>query len=91
MERGLQSAWLRKDWILRCGLKSALHPLLPKIPFTFLPILPIGIYMHRNCSDKAPLLARVKKIAGQTQGIARMIGEDRNCPEILHTITAIHS
>lgn len=47
--------------------------------------------MHRDCSDKSPLLARIKKITGQTQGIARMIEEDRDCPEILNTITAIHS
>jgi DNA-binding FrmR family transcriptional regulator len=51
----------------------------------------MGIYMHRNGSDKPPLLARVKKITGQTQGIARMIEEDRDCPEILNTITAVHS
>ena len=51
----------------------------------------MGIFMHRECADKSPLLARIKKITGQTQGIARMIGEDRDCPEILNTITAIHS
>lgn len=51
----------------------------------------MGIFMDRNCSDKAPLLARVKKITGQTQGISRMIEENRDCPEILHTITAVHS
>lgn len=47
--------------------------------------------MHRETARKAPLLARVRKIAGQTQGVARMIEEDRDCPEILNTITAIHS
>lgn len=47
--------------------------------------------MHRECSQKAPLLTRVRKITGQTQGIARMIEEDRDCPEILNTITAIHA
>ena len=47
--------------------------------------------MHRECVDKSPLLARIKKITGQTQGVARMIGEDRDCLAILNTITAIHS
>lgn len=47
--------------------------------------------MHRAPDAKSPLLTRIKKIAGQTQGVARMIEEDRDCPEILHTITAIHS
>ena len=47
--------------------------------------------MHRESVDKSPLLARIKKITGQTQGVARMIEQDRDCPEILNTITAIHS
>lgn len=47
--------------------------------------------MHRECSQKSPLLARVRKITGQTQGIARMIEQDRDCPEILHTISAVHA
>lgn len=47
--------------------------------------------MHRNCTDKAPLLARIKKITGQTQGVARMIEENRDCTDILNTISAIHS
>lgn len=47
--------------------------------------------MNRDSNGKSPLVSRVNRIAGQVQGIARMIDEDRDCPEILHTITAIHS
>jgi DNA-binding FrmR family transcriptional regulator len=47
--------------------------------------------MNRGCAEKSPLLARMKKIVGQTQGVARMIEEDRDCPEILNTIAAVHS
>lgn len=47
--------------------------------------------MNRDAAQKSPLLGRIRKITGQTQGIARMIEEDRDCPEILNTITAIHS
>jgi DNA-binding FrmR family transcriptional regulator len=52
---------------------------------------PYGYDVNRDCSQKSPLLTRVRKITGQTQGIARMIEEDRDCPEILNTITAIHA
>ena len=51
----------------------------------------MGICMERNCHESAPLLGRVNRIAGQVQGIGRMITENRDCPEILHTISAVHS
>ena len=51
----------------------------------------MGICMERSCHESAPLLGRVNRIAGQVQGIGRMITENRDCPEILHTISAIHS
>jgi len=51
----------------------------------------MGISMNRECHQSAPLLNRVKKIAGQVEGIGRMIGENRDCPEILHTISAVHA
>lgn len=47
--------------------------------------------MHRCHGDAAPLLARVKKIAGQVHGVGRMIEDNRDCPEILHTLGAIHA
>ena len=47
--------------------------------------------MKRCETETAPLLRRVNKIAGQVQGIGRMISENRECPDILHTITAVHS
>jgi len=51
----------------------------------------MGIRMQRDCHETAPLLKRVNKISGQVQGIGRMISENRECPEILHTITAVHA
>lgn len=47
--------------------------------------------MIRNEAEIKPLTARVNRIAGQVQGVARMIEENRECPEVLHTISAIHS
>lgn len=49
------------------------------------------ILMERSCHDSKPLVARVNRIAGQVRGVAAMIGENRDCPEILHTISAIHA
>lgn len=47
--------------------------------------------MRRDCYQSKPLLGRVGRIAGQVQGIGRMIAENRDCPEILHTIAAVHA
>jgi DNA-binding FrmR family transcriptional regulator len=47
--------------------------------------------MQRDCHQTKPLSARIKKIVGQVQGVGRMIEENRECPEILHTISSIHS
>jgi DNA-binding FrmR family transcriptional regulator len=51
----------------------------------------MGICMERDCCQTKPLLGRVNRIAGQVQGIGRMIEENRDCPEILHTISAVHA
>lgn len=51
----------------------------------------MGILMERDCCQRKPLTSRVNRIAGQVQGIGRMIEENRDCPEILHTISAIHA
>ena len=47
--------------------------------------------MQRDSQQSAPLLGRVRKITGQVQGIGRMIEGNRECPEILHTISSVHS
>ncbi|WP_193212631.1 metal-sensitive transcriptional regulator [Luteolibacter marinus] len=47
--------------------------------------------MERDEGTKGPLVNRLKRIAGQVQGIGRMIEEDRDCVEILNTISAVHS
>ncbi|GAA5481143.1 metal-sensitive transcriptional regulator [Haloferula sargassicola] len=51
----------------------------------------MGIGMQRDAEASKPLLGRVNRIVGQLQGVGRMIGENRECPEILHTISAVHS
>lgn len=51
----------------------------------------MGIIMERECHQTKPLVGRINKISGQVQGVGRMIEENRECPEILHTISAIHS
>jgi DNA-binding FrmR family transcriptional regulator len=45
--------------------------------------------MERN--DKPKLLNRLKRIEGQVRGIARMIGEDRYCIDVLTQIQAIRA
>ncbi len=47
--------------------------------------------MKRDESQKKKLNGRVARIAGQVAGVGRMIEEDRYCPDILHTISAIHA
>ncbi|BCU77134.1 metal-sensitive transcriptional regulator [Luteolibacter sp. LG18] len=47
--------------------------------------------MKRDETSRKPLLTRVNRIAGQVQGVARMLEEDRDCSEVLNTISAIHS
>ncbi len=47
--------------------------------------------MQRDTQQSAPLLGRVRKITGQVQGIGRMIESNRECPDILHTISSVHS
>lgn len=51
----------------------------------------MGILMKRDAKARAPLTNRVKRIVGQVQGVGRMIEEDRECPEVLNTISAVHS
>jgi DNA-binding FrmR family transcriptional regulator len=45
--------------------------------------------MQRDCCQRKPLTGRVNRIAGQVQGIGRMIEENRDC--LLHTISAVHA
>jgi len=39
---------------------------------------------------KAANLKRLKRIEGQVRGLARMIEEDRYCPQVLTQIAAVH-
>lgn len=47
--------------------------------------------MKRENSAKTTLRARARRIEGQVGGIVRMLDEDRYCPEILNTISAVHA
>jgi len=40
-------------------------------------------------SDKKPIISRLNRIAGQVNGIAKMIEEDRYCIDVLHQVQAI--
>ncbi len=42
-------------------------------------------------AHRQKLLARIKRITGQTAGIQRMIEEDRYCVDILNQISAVRS
>ncbi|MFN3198992.1 MAG: metal-sensitive transcriptional regulator [Bradymonadia bacterium] len=41
--------------------------------------------------DHSPELHRLNRIAGQLEGVRRMIEENRYCPEILAQVRAVHS
>ncbi len=51
--------------------------------------MPTAIRQYRYTKDKPSLLARMKKIEGQTKGIQRMIEEDRYCIDIVQQLTAL--
>ena len=48
-------------------------------------------HKYAYAKDKASLLARMKKIEGQSRGIARMIEGDRYCIDIVQQLTALSS
>ena len=43
---------------------------------------------HAYTADKAKLLARLKRIEGQTRGIHRMVDEEQYCIDVLTQISA---
>ena len=42
-------------------------------------------------NGKKPIISRLNRIAGQVNGIAKMIEEDRYCIDVLHQVQAIKS
>jgi CsoR family transcriptional regulator, copper-sensing transcriptional repressor len=46
---------------------------------------------HVERANKDELLKRLNRIGGQVDGVARMIGEDRYCIDILTQIAAVRS
>lgn len=45
--------------------------------------------MSRACHDRAPIVKRLNRIAGQVSGVARMLEEDRYCIDVLTQIRAV--
>ncbi len=54
------------------------------MPETTEPIKP-----HPYITSKSALIARMKRIEGQTKGIQRMMEEDRYCIDIVQQLTAL--
>ncbi len=44
-----------------------------------------------DTAAKNDLLRRLRRLEGQTRGVARMIEEDRDCQEILQQLAAVRS
>ncbi|MFC2007277.1 metal-sensitive transcriptional regulator [Chloroflexota bacterium] len=49
------------------------------------------VRQYHYTKDKPSLLARIKKIEGQTKGIQRMIEEERYCIDIVQQLSALSS
>ncbi len=46
---------------------------------------------HHPYKFKEKIIKRINRIEGQVRGIARMVGEDVYCDDILHQISSIES
>jgi DNA-binding FrmR family transcriptional regulator len=46
--------------------------------------------VHSEPHIKRRALVRLKRIEGQVRGIARMIDEERYCPEVMTQLSAVH-
>lgn len=46
---------------------------------------------HRYHRKRDELLARMRRVEGQARGIARMIEDDRYCPDIVQQLSAMSS
>lgn len=51
--------------------------------------MPETARQYRYATDRASILARMKKIEGQARGIQRMIEENRYCIDIVQQLTAL--
>jgi DNA-binding FrmR family transcriptional regulator len=45
----------------------------------------------QNIETKENLIRRLKRIEGQVRGVQAMLGEERDCQEVMQQLTAIHS
>lgn len=44
-----------------------------------------------NLEEKTDVLARLKKIAGQAEGLAKMVQQERYCVDVLTQVAAVQS
>lgn len=51
--------------------------------------MPLTTKHYPYTKDKPSLLARMKRVEGQAQGVRRMIEEDRYCIDIVQQLTAL--
>jgi CsoR family transcriptional regulator, copper-sensing transcriptional repressor len=63
------------------------HGLTPGDGFANIPLG--GIMLMQPSDRKSQKIARLNRIAGQVQGVARMVADDRYCMEILHQVQAV--
>ncbi|MEO5316795.1 metal-sensitive transcriptional regulator [Pseudarthrobacter sp. CC12] len=50
----------------------------------------VAVAGHGYSTDKEAYLGRLKRIEGQVRGIARMVGEDAYCIDILTQVAAVN-
>lgn len=48
-------------------------------------------HAHHGQATKGAIARRLRKIEGQVRGIARMVGQDVYCDEVLNQITAVEA
>jgi len=46
---------------------------------------------HMSPELRRDLIARLRRIEGQTQGVQRMLAEERDCSEIIHQLASIRA
>ena len=52
-------------------------------------IPPMGIHAHTDPARRQAKVNRLRRVAGQVEGVARMVAEDRYCIDVLHQIQAV--
>jgi len=47
--------------------------------------------VHMSPQLRRDLIARLRRIEGQTQGVQRMLEEERDCSEVIHQLASIRA